>query len=494
MKKMKMRRLAALLLLSVIMLAACGCTGSSGKAGGSGKKTIRVGYDQENKVLFEDLIPKFEKKYPDIKIEPVEFSSANLVGITTELTSLAAAGKLPDVMIGNDNFAYIVQQGWAYPLDNLLEADADKNDVLNMGLDQYTYNGHLYALPWRMQFDAVVVNFDLINELNMDEPEYDWTISTFVDMAKKATTTKYSGINYIYNANQPTWGFDNKLMGAMYPDGYQQYGYRFDTHSVDLTVNNAWVDTVKIIREFQGVPGLISDDLKDYSLRNEGKADDYDKKFGRNSDAFVSGKVLFGNHSTWEISFINTLEYKWDFYPIPTKDGLEQRIHTHVDYAYMSSALTEDTYEDAYKFLKFLTYDKDGCQVQMDYSINKSTDTSTGFKLYIPATENADIVTAFDNLKQVPDGIKYMYKTVVEDSTKAIISDCDKVVPDFWLNVTTFRDEADKQVEKGADPASLVNDLQTKINSAMNASWSFFSKTVDNNLEEFYKTHPWEKK
>lgn len=160
----------------------------------------------------------------------------------------------------------------------------------------------------------------------------------------------------------------------------------------------------------------------------------------------------------------------------------------------MSSALTEDTYEDAYKFLKFLTYDKDGCQVQMDYSINKSTDTSTGFKLYIPATENADIVTAFDNLKQVPDGIKYMYKTVVEDSTKAIISDCDKVVPDFWLNVTTFRDEADKQVEKGADPASLVNDLQTKINSAMNASWSFFSKTVDNNLEEFYKTHPWEKK
>lgn len=91
------------------------------------------------------------------------------------------------------------------------------------------------ALPWRMQFDAVVVNFDLINELNMDEPEYDWTISTFVDMAKKATTTKYSGINYIYNANQPTWGFDNKLMGAMYPDGYQQYGYGFDTHSVDLT-------------------------------------------------------------------------------------------------------------------------------------------------------------------------------------------------------------------------------------------------------------------
>lgn len=75
---------------------------------------------RKNKVLFEDLIPKFEKKYSDIKIEPVEFSSANLVGITTELTSLAAAGKLPDVMIGNDNFAYIVQQGWAYPLDNLV--------------------------------------------------------------------------------------------------------------------------------------------------------------------------------------------------------------------------------------------------------------------------------------------------------------------------------------------------------------------------------------
>ena len=490
MKRKKLVRVGALLMTVAMTVGLCGCGG--GKGSDSDKTTIRVGYAQEDAGLFDELIVAFEDKYPDIKVEKVELSNANLTGATTELTSMAAAGNLPDVMIGNEKFAYVVQQGWAYPLDNLLEADEDRDDVLEMGLDQYTYNGHLYALPWRLQFDSVLVNLDLIDELNLDEPGYDWTMSEFVSLAKAATTDKYSGINYIYDKQRPSWALDTKLMLGMIPNGYEQYGYNFDTHTVDLTVNNAWVDTVKLVQELESVPGLVSDNLKDNALRNEGKADDYDKKFGKDSDALVSGKVLIGNCSSWHLNSVIDYDYNWDFYPVPTKDGLDQRIHTHVDFAYMSSALTEDNYEAAYKFLKFLTYDKDGVKLQMDYSVNRSKDSTYGFSLFIPACENQEIKDAFNALDVAPDGIKYMYNTVTEDSAKAIVSDCDKVVPDFWINVTTYRDEADQKVAEGADPAALVNDLQAKISAAMEESWSFFSDTVDKNLAEFYESHPWE--
>ena len=123
---------------------------------------------------------------------------------------------------------------------------------------------------------------------------------------------------------------------------YQMYGYNMDTHQFDFT-SGAWTKAQDYIKELRSVPGLVSDELKEWDKRNQGIADAYDNKFGGSADAFISGKVLFGNHNTWETHWISKgVNFEWDVYPVPTADGVTPRIQTHIDYVMMTTAVTEE--------------------------------------------------------------------------------------------------------------------------------------------------------
>jgi|LSQX01.3.fsa_nt_gb ABC-type glycerol-3-phosphate transport system substrate-binding protein len=452
--------------------------------------TISVGISNHESPEFNYIIPVFKKKYPNINVD-IQILHSSLYQITPKWTALAAAGKLPDVVIGSENFGYIIQQGWAYPLDNLLAADTDKDDVFEVGLGRYTYNGHLFALPFRLQFNTIFVNLDLLETLNLKKPAYNWTISEFISLAKAASTTQYSGINYIYNSTNPQYGLDNKLMCAMLPSGYDQYGYNMSKHTFNLRANNAWVNSIKAIQDLRSNKHTVSDELKDPSKQ----IDDYDRKFGVDADAFVSGKVLFGNHNTWEFGWWKSkLGFKGDIYPVPTQDGIKQRIQTHVDFVFISSAVNEKKYKQAYQLARFLSYDKDGCLARLEYSVNKSEAEYGSFVLYLPATENKTVISKFNSYSVFPDGLKYMLNQVVQNPQQTLVADCDKVVPDFWNNVVQYREQAEEKISKGTDPSSLVVDLENKINKAMEKTWDYLTNKVKKNLENFYKNHPYEKK
>ena len=456
----------------------------------SKKYSVSVGFSAAEKPEFDKLIPVFQKKFPNITVKPQQIDTS-LYNITPKWTALASAGKMPDVIIGSENFGYIMQQGWAYPLDKLLAADSDKTDVLETGLPRYTYNGRLYALPYRMQFNGLVLNVDLLNELNLKKPSYDWTIDEFVSLAKKATTDKYSGINILdaVSSESPTRGMDVKLMNAMLPSGYEQFGYSISTHKFDLKQNNAWVTSQNLIKELKSEKGLVADELKNWDLRNQGKMDDYDKKFGKNADAYVSGKVLFGNSDSWRLSWWKSFKFKYDFYPIPTQKGISQRLQTHVDFVFMSSAVPEDRAEAAFKLVRFLSYDKDGCATRLQVSMDRYNNADAVFELYVPATTNRDIIAQF-NKTPFPAGLKYMYEQVVKKPKQTLVADTDKIVPDFWLSLEQYRKQASEKISAGTQPAALVNDLNTKVNNTMASTWKFLDKKLADNLEKFLKTHP----
>ena len=453
--------------------------------------TVSVGFSAGEKTEFEKLIPVFQKKYPNIKVTAQQISTS-LLNITPKLTALAAANKMPDVVIGSENFGYIMQQGWAYPLDRLLNSDKDKSDVLEMGLSRYTYGGNLYALPYRLQFNGLVLNLDLLNEINEDKPDYNWTIDEFIRLAKKATTPKYSGINYIINTSNPTYSMDIKLMNACLPSGYEQFGYSMENKNFDLKQNNAWVESINLIKELRSVKGLVSDELKDPSLTSQGKVDDYDKKFGKNSDAYVSGKVLFGTSDSWNMSWWRTFKFNYDFYPIPTSKNIEQRIQTHVDFVFISSSVSEEKASAAFKLARFLSYDEDGCISRIESCLSSEKDQGS-FRLYLPAIQNKKVIERFCSEKVFPEGMKYMLKQVVENPEQTLVADTDKIVPDFWQNVDQYRTQATEKVNSGTDPSSLVNDMQSKINSAMKTTQDYLDKKVAENLKKFYETHPNEK-
>ncbi|MBR5570917.1 MAG: extracellular solute-binding protein [Oscillospiraceae bacterium] len=498
----KFKKMLSLVLAIAMAMSLCACLQKAeepGKTAQSGNVegletvdgeltgTITVGYTADFAELYDLLIAGFKTMYPNVTVIPQEIPGT-MLGQINQMMALAGSGKMPDVCVGSEHFGTILQEGWAYPLDNLIAEDPDKEYIMDQALVNFTYEGHVYALPYQIQFNAIAVNLDLLEQLNMDVPEYDWTISEFVEMAKKATTTTTSGINYIYNAAHPTWGLDNKLVSAMVPEGYHQYGYSFENHTIDLNAGEAWVKANQLIQELKSVYALVSDDLK----YTGGEVSEYERRFGEGADALLSGRVLFGNHSSWETRVLENANYKYDFYPVPTGDGLPEKIQAHFDFAYMTTKVTEENRDAAYAFLKFITYSKEGNMIKLQERKAAYEADSKTWDSFIPACSYPEVMEEFENNFPVTNGIKYMYKTIVERPETIHVADCDKLIPNYWNDIVQFRDAATEQVKAGQDPSSLVNDFQSKAEAAMQGTWSYFSRCMQKNIEEFYKTHPWE--
>ena len=498
----KFKKMLSLVLAIAMAMSLCACLQKAeepGKTAQSGNVegletvdgeltgTITVGYTADFAELYDLLIAGFKTMYPNVTVIPQEIPGT-MLGQINQMMALAGSGKMPDVCVGSEYFGTILQEGWAYPLDNLIAEDPDKEYIMDQALVNFTYEGHVYALPYQIQFNAIAVNLDLLEQLNMDVPEYDWTISEFVEMAKNATTTTTSGINYIYNAAHPTWGLDNKLVSAMVPEGYHQYGYSFENHAIDLNAGEAWVKANQLIQELKSVYALVSDDLK----YTGGDVSEYERRFGEGADALLSGRVLFGNHSSWETRVLENANYKYDFYPVPTDDGLPEKIQAHFDFAYMTTKVTEENRDAAYAFLKFITYGKEGNMIKLQERKAAYEADSKTWDSFIPACSYPEVMEEFENNFPVTNGIKYMYRTIIERPETIHVADCDKLIPNYWNDIVQFRDAATEQVKAGQDPSSLVNDFQSKAEAAMQGTWSYFSRCMQKNIEEFYKTHPWE--
>ena len=111
---------------------------------------------------------------------------------------------------------------------------------------------------------------------------------------------------------------------------------------------------------------------------------------------------------------------------------------------------------------------------------------------FVPASCYPEVMESFENAFPVTGGIKYMYRTIIERPETIHIADCDKLIPNYWNDIVQFRDSATEQVKAGQDPSSLVNDFQSKASTAMEATWNYFSTRMEQNIKDFYESHPWE--
>lgn len=485
--KKNLMKIVSLLLATVMLMGVI--TGCGGKGEGSGDEvTISVLVPNDFEGEMRSVIEAFDAAKNNIKVD-IQISSGNAGETPTELSKLAAGNNLPDVAMGVENFAYILSQGLAYPLDNLYEADPDKENALQAGINNYTYDGHLYALPYRVQFNGMLLNMDLFDTKNLDTPDYDWTIEEFISLAKAATDSQYSGINIVVGSDA-THALQTKLMGGMMEAPYQMYGYNMDTHEFNFT-SGAWTKAQDYIEELRNVPGLVSDELKEWSKRNQGIADAYDNKFGGSADALASGKVLFGNHNTWETHWMaKKFNFEWDIYPVPHAEGVTERIQTHVDYVFMTSAVTEEKAQAAYELVKYLSYSEEGCLARIKY-LEENADKVA---LYTPASSDPEVLKAYNDSKIIPDGMKYMLKTISENPEKIFIADTNKLVPNFWKDVDDYLEQTKEQIENGGDAHALAQDLQNKVNAAAKDTWETFESKMKKNLDKFYEDHPYEKK
>ncbi|MEH7347347.1 ABC transporter substrate-binding protein [Gottfriedia acidiceleris] len=122
----------------LVLMLAVGLTACGGKKE-NGKVTIEFMHssvEQERLAVITDLISKFEKANPNIKVKqvPVEEDAYN-----TKVVTLASSGKLPAVIEVGQDYAKVMDK------DELIDKDAVKSVISKVGEDKY-YEGALKLL------------------------------------------------------------------------------------------------------------------------------------------------------------------------------------------------------------------------------------------------------------------------------------------------------------------------------------------------------------
>lgn len=413
------------------------------------------------------LLENFNNYYPNIEVEFVYYETT-----TTEyLTAQSATGNMPDVIMDDaDEIYYYVSQGWVYPLNEFVKDDEDFTYVPDSIVDSYTYLDSLYALPMQVHFNTILINRDLLDELNMDMPELDWTTDDYRDFLKDGTNAKYSGTEIL-------WSVDEIMAGAMSDYGY--YGFDLDTKTFHMT--DSWVDAVNLMVELRSYPGLEA-----WSLRNTSpdiETSDYAAKFGNadladNHMAFKMGKILSDPRGTWDMNWLSTdLSFDWVLWPWPsdtTEDGEGASLPMHVDCSLVMSSAQDP--EAAFEFVRYVTYSEEGNLERISaYETGDTDDYTLNNLYYIPATNHPTVSERWKELECVDEGVAFMY----DNMKSSFRADLSKIVPGWsQVNNEYLSPRGNEVRDSIADAASVAAELDKLATNAIKDYWDDFEEKV----------------
>lgn len=116
-----------------------------------------------------------------------------------DIAAAVAAGDAPDIFFWDGNpdliMPQLLNQGLVEPLNSYIENDASfVNNFVPGVLDTMTVDGQLYSLPFDVMPYGIFVNYDVLDNANVDYPELNWTLDEFVAMCD-AVTNKSDAAN-----------------------------------------------------------------------------------------------------------------------------------------------------------------------------------------------------------------------------------------------------------------------------------------------------------
>ncbi len=492
-----MKRIMAILLIGAMLCTALvGCgkgTSDNGKGNGVESKdnpdtdteitihpevkgTVTVAINANFNTDYEAAVEGFQKVYPNVTIEPVVYESGSDDALEY-LTSMTMAGKKkPDIMYHDAGpIPTYIRNGWMYPLTSFVKEDEAYDKVPENIRDNFTYNDNVYALGYTIFTNALLVNEDLVEEMNVDLPENDWNWDDFTAFIEACTNETYSGIEDL--SVQYNW-----MPGAM-TEGCSITGYQYETNTFNMEAVrkyvNYYLDIAKLI-------GVEATSLKQNT--SSGKSD-YAKKFGDISGtdaAFMKGKVASTFTGTWAYAtwMSRELDFTWEFYPVP--QITPGRIPLHVDFCWMTTDVAEENVEAAWAFLRYVTYSKEGNIARLTAYDEDHIKENFLTAFYIPCTTDEDVVEKFKSLPFVTDSILY----IQENLANGYLGDPEKTIPDFeTVEYTVIGRAAYEAVTGKTDFSARMNEVQSKANEEIAKYKTAFDADLKKFETEFAQSH-----
>lgn len=298
------------MMATAVMLVGCG-SGASGEGAktADGKKEITwmcYGQPQETEV-YEQVIKKFEEKYPDVKVKIVT-TTQDQYG--QKIQAAMASNTMADVVyMGPGEVKAWVNSGKMLNLDEYIEkAESDGilniDDVWDLALTKYKYDGEiigqgsLYALPKDVGPFAFGYNKTLFEKLGIPLPDKEkpYTWEEFMEVSKKLTNDT--------GGDDSSWGTGLNINWSLQPFVY--------SNGADWINENATKVTVTDPKFVEALQFFVDQTLKYKVTPSAEQAQTLDTY-----QRWIKGQLGFFAIAPWDIAAFEELPFEYDLIPWP---------------------------------------------------------------------------------------------------------------------------------------------------------------------------------
>jgi ABC-type glycerol-3-phosphate transport system substrate-binding protein len=156
---------------------------------------LSFGAQSFERSIYEPLIDAFNKQYPDVQVQFVSLDaimqsdSGEAFDFNRQLRRMVgAADTLSSFYVAPE----AIRNGYFYDLQPLIDADTsfDRDDFYPGMLDQYTYDGRTYALPFSSRVTLLSYNKELWASRGVAEPKPDWTMRDLLAAAEQLASKR----------------------------------------------------------------------------------------------------------------------------------------------------------------------------------------------------------------------------------------------------------------------------------------------------------------
>lgn len=281
---MKLKRIAASLLAStmVLSMAACGNEGNSPATSGNGDEKVTLDMwciateSDSNRKSYELAIADMKDKYPNVTLNWEAFENQSY---KTKIKAAVSANEMPDIFF-TWSCAFLgdfVDAGKVYCLDDAYQEF--KSELPENMMKNTTYDGKHYGVPLTMNIVGLFANMDLLKQVGYDEIP-----GTYEDFIKCCDALKAANIIPFGCAGKETWCVTEYLESVIEKSAGGDV--LNDIFTGKATWNNQ--DVADAVDTFQGLVNNGYFDPEGIALTNdEVKAN------------FMQGKYAFYMNGTW---------------------------------------------------------------------------------------------------------------------------------------------------------------------------------------------------
>jgi multiple sugar transport system substrate-binding protein len=322
------------------------------------------------------------KKYPNITMEMVRSKKG------AELPDLIAAGTPPDmVYFPHERLQYFLDLNMAYDLDGLIKNN--KFDLSQFqteaieGIRGRTDSGKLYALPFSLNWSALMYNKDIFDKFGVPYPKDQMTWDEVFDLGKKVARTE-GDVQY----------------KALYVGSLTQFSHQLTVAYTDpktdapLLDSSKWAKAATYYKQLYEIPGNTKPTLGDF----------WEKK----NMAMYAG---VGIYTVGQVEAMRTkgTPFSWDLvsYPnFPESKGKAMSLDAHS----LLITTTSKYKEQAFDVLTLVTAKDNQLYASRKGRVSplKDQELKVQFGQDVPSLQGKNLQGIFLNTVSLPDMGKYI--------------------------------------------------------------------------------------